>query len=217
MDERTSASRHRIRDSSPGSLRSSTLPLGHGSSPHWWIITSERGRNNENGKENTCMCSGRVKLYCGRSHINHVRGRIQGSGLPLLGSKTCVWKNASGRPPYPSKAPQPPFKNPRSSPVVACFSQITRTRDVGPTLVYCWPTVYDAVPTVNQYWANISGSDMCAGKWGGGGRRNSNRYRQWPPCNICAILDDSQITHNVVVMTTTADRCWQNNHTSGFP
>ena len=27
---------------------------------------------------------------------------------------------------------------------------------VGPALVYCWPTVYDAGPTVNQRWANVS-------------------------------------------------------------
>ena len=33
------------RNSSPGGLRSSTLPLGHGGSPQYWIITSERRRN----------------------------------------------------------------------------------------------------------------------------------------------------------------------------
>ena len=27
---------------------------------------------------------------------------------------------------------------------------------VGPTLVYCWPTVYDAGQTVNQRWVNVS-------------------------------------------------------------
>ena len=29
-------------------------------------------------------------------------------------------------------------------------------RDVGPTLVYCWPTVYDGGPTVNQRCVNVS-------------------------------------------------------------
>ena len=34
MIEMTLSSRHRIRNSSPGSLRPSTLPLGHGGSPN---------------------------------------------------------------------------------------------------------------------------------------------------------------------------------------
>ena len=33
----TLPSRHRIRNSSPGGLRSSTLPLGHGGSPQYWL------------------------------------------------------------------------------------------------------------------------------------------------------------------------------------
>ena len=31
-----------------------------------------------------------------------------------------------------------------------------QTWNVGPTLVYCWATVYDVDPTVNQRWANVS-------------------------------------------------------------
>ena len=34
MIEMTLSSRHRIQNSSPGGLRPSTLPLGHGGSPH---------------------------------------------------------------------------------------------------------------------------------------------------------------------------------------
>ena len=41
----TLPSRHRIRNSSPGGLRPSTLPLGHGSSPQYYFFMSERGRN----------------------------------------------------------------------------------------------------------------------------------------------------------------------------
>ena len=37
MIEMTLSSRHRIRKSSPGGLRSSTLPLGHGGSPQYWL------------------------------------------------------------------------------------------------------------------------------------------------------------------------------------
>ena len=35
MIDMTLSSRHRIRNSSPGSLRPSTLPLGHGGSPQY--------------------------------------------------------------------------------------------------------------------------------------------------------------------------------------
>ena len=37
--------RHRIRNSKPGGLRPSTLPLDHESSPQYRIFTTERGRN----------------------------------------------------------------------------------------------------------------------------------------------------------------------------
>ena len=37
MIEMILSSRHRIRNSSPGGLRSSTLPLGHGGSPQYWL------------------------------------------------------------------------------------------------------------------------------------------------------------------------------------
>ena len=37
MIEMTLSSRHRIRNLSPGGLRSSTLPLGHGGSPQYWL------------------------------------------------------------------------------------------------------------------------------------------------------------------------------------
>ena len=39
MIEMTLSSRHRIRNSSPGGLRPSTLPLGHGGSPHFRLMT----------------------------------------------------------------------------------------------------------------------------------------------------------------------------------
>ena len=37
MIEMTLSSRHMIRNSSPGGLRPSTLPLGHGGSPQYWL------------------------------------------------------------------------------------------------------------------------------------------------------------------------------------
>ena len=45
MKEMTLPSRHRIRNSSPGGLRPSMLPLYHRGSPQYQIFTSERGRN----------------------------------------------------------------------------------------------------------------------------------------------------------------------------
>ena len=36
-----------------------------------------------------------------------------------------------------------------------CSRPTQQTWDVGPTLAYCWPTVYDVGPTVNQRWANV--------------------------------------------------------------
>ena len=40
----TLSSRHRIRSLSPGGLRPSTLPLGHGGSPQYWVLVIRRRR-----------------------------------------------------------------------------------------------------------------------------------------------------------------------------
>ena len=45
VGEMTLPFRHMIRNSSSGGLRPSTLPLGRGGSPQYWIFTSERRRN----------------------------------------------------------------------------------------------------------------------------------------------------------------------------
>ena len=65
MNEMTLSSRHRIRNSSPGGMRSSTLPLGHWGFPQYWIITSERGRN----ILFIWNLKARVKLEPARSHF----------------------------------------------------------------------------------------------------------------------------------------------------
>ena len=41
----TLPSRHRIRNSNPGGLRPSTLPLGHGASPQYWVLRVDGGKN----------------------------------------------------------------------------------------------------------------------------------------------------------------------------
>ena len=50
----TLPSRHMIGNSRPGGLKPSTLPLGHGGSPQYWIFTSERGMSNSDA--NPCVC-----------------------------------------------------------------------------------------------------------------------------------------------------------------
>ena len=45
MNEMTLPYRNRIQNSGPGGLRPSTLPVGHGGSPQFWVFTSERWRN----------------------------------------------------------------------------------------------------------------------------------------------------------------------------
>ena len=48
MNKMTLSSRHRIRNSSPGGLRPSTLPFGHGGSPQYWV-------SHVNGVETFCF------------------------------------------------------------------------------------------------------------------------------------------------------------------
>ena len=52
MNEMTLSSRHRIRNSSPGGLRQSTLPLGHGGSPQY-------GASHVDGEETFLFLSNR--------------------------------------------------------------------------------------------------------------------------------------------------------------
>ena len=44
-----------------------------------------------------------------------------------------------------------------------------QTRDARPLLVYCWATVYDGGPTVNQHWVNVFDGEAARGThhtWG---------------------------------------------------
>ena len=40
---------------------------------------------------------------------------------------------------------------------------VSKSETLDPALVYCWPTVYDVGPAVNQRWANVS---CLLGMWG---------------------------------------------------
>ena len=52
MNEMTLSSKHRIRNSSPGGLRPSTLPVGHGGSPQYRVLHVD-------GEENLLFLSNR--------------------------------------------------------------------------------------------------------------------------------------------------------------
>ena len=56
MIEMTLSSRHRIRNSSPGGLRPSTLPLGHGGSPQYHL-------SHVDGEETILFLSNRRRLH----------------------------------------------------------------------------------------------------------------------------------------------------------
>ena len=68
MSELTLPSRHRIRNSNPGGLRPSTLPLGHGGSPQYWVLRV-------NGDETFLFLSNRrdreasPELYTGKAAV----------------------------------------------------------------------------------------------------------------------------------------------------
>ena len=40
--------------------------------------------------------------------------------------------------------------------VLSVYHASSQTRDVDPMSGYCWPTIYDAEPTLAQYWVTVS-------------------------------------------------------------
>ena len=149
MNEMTLPSRHRIRNSSPGGLRPSTLPLGHGVSPQYWIFTSERGRN--------ILFSVKLK---GKSGIRYPRSPnlVFAYRISLVHLFPCFFNYRTGCLKYI---------------LVSCFMigsvqkwdvvfvelsvfhvvewMLTEWYDVGPMLD---DTVCDAGPIIIQHWAN---------------------------------------------------------------
>ena len=45
--------------------------------------------------------------------------------------------------------------------VLSVYHAGGQTRDVDPMSGYCWPTVYDAEPTLAQYWVTVSCLTAC--------------------------------------------------------
>ena len=98
----TLSSRHRIRNSSPGGLRPSTLPLGHGGSPQYWL-------SHVDGEETFCFfqtaeTGNRTPKYgvkgSGANHyprapaLPELRMRVKKKSTPFMPScvSSLVWK-----------------------------------------------------------------------------------------------------------------------------
>ena len=73
----TLSSRHRIRNSSPGGLRPSTLPLGHGGSPQYWLSHVD-----------------------GKKHVLFLEPPRPGTEPRTLAWKAAVLTTTLGHPPY---------------------------------------------------------------------------------------------------------------------
>ena len=86
--EMTLSSRHRIRNSSPGGLRPSTLPLGHGVSPQYWL-------SHVDGEETFLFLSNRREPNSGvkGSGANH-HPRAPALNLSSCPANTRHWPNA---------------------------------------------------------------------------------------------------------------------------
>ena len=103
-----------------------------------------------------------------RSEAEHATSRSR--RLPTILTFTRGWGRnifVSFKPPRPGTEPRtlawkaavltttlgPP---PRNEIIMNNRIITLQTRDVDPILVYCWPNVYDAVPTLNQHWVSVS-------------------------------------------------------------
>ena len=120
----TLSSRHRIRNSSPGGLRPSTLPLGHGGSPQYWLshVDGEKTffvsfKPQRSGTEprtlawkaavltttlgpppcrgNMSQCRGKMSQCRGKMSVTGQDVTVPGQDVTVLGQDDYLW--------YPSK------------------------------------------------------------------------------------------------------------------
>ena len=137
----TLSSRHRIRNSSPGGLRPSTPPLGHGGSPPYWVLHVDGEEtylflSNRWDRESSYELSG-ANHYPRAPPRIHLKKYAEFSNLAIL----CT----------------PDISLNRLSVLIFIFVSISQqTRDVEPMLGRCWTIVYDAEPTSTQHWFNVS-------------------------------------------------------------
>ena len=110
------SSRHRIRNSSIGGLRLSTLPLGHGGFPQYWVLHVD-------GEE---------------FFFVSFKPPRPGTEPRALAWKAAVLTTTLGPPPFSAGID---FRRQiLTSEVEPCTERIT--------LISCWTTVFDAVPTL---------------------------------------------------------------------
>ena len=150
MIEMTLSSRHRIRNSNPGGLRPSTLPLGHGGR---YLSVTEAPHNTN------------FHTWMGKKHFCFFQTAETGNRTPDSGVK------GSGANHYP-RAPALHLTC-RShvwsvSTSRCCVNSIQTRLFIGPALcqhwvktsnpmlVYCWASVCDAGPTLHQHCFDVS-------------------------------------------------------------
>ena len=114
----TLPSRHRSRNSSPGGLGPSTLPLGHGASSQYWILTNERGKKHLASLKFECQSGVRTRdlrlprqaALTPATSIFKEQNTVLNIGLTTCGSRLLVlmfiWGGGAGSPTYNLYSPR---------------------------------------------------------------------------------------------------------------
>ena len=143
----TLSSRHRIRNSSPGGLRPSTLPLGHGGSPQYWL-------SHVDGKKQFCFF--RTAETGNRTPNSGVKGsganhypRAPDLGITKVGN-------------VDSGAILLHLALYRSRGQWRCKLVFTQQiRHFDPMLVQCWASVAELIAgPASQNWEELTSSDV---------------------------------------------------------
>ena len=186
MNEMTLLFRHRIRNSSPGGVRPSTLSLGHGGPPQYWIFMSVRERNisflwnlkvgstvkirRTRVPQNAIVPVGRPRLYF--IIILNLRF-IPKASLRASSQNTAssyilerhLWVNNSKplalAPTWSLACKQTDCIRGCGNCltpqlVLTCRRTFSQTLYIYPVLVQCWASVADIGLTLKQHWIKVS-------------------------------------------------------------
>ena len=152
----TLSSRHRIRNSSPGGLRPSTLPLGHGVSRQYWLshvdgeetffvsLTAETGNRTPNsgvkgsGANHYPRAPARCTSYRGCRPTHHIL-------VHWASVVAHCWFNAE----------QSSTALNQHKSITGSAVYLAQTRGIHPMMFWCWTTVFDAGPTLKQHWVIV--------------------------------------------------------------
>ena len=153
----TLPSRHRIWNLGHGGLRPSTLPLGHGGSPQYWIFTSKRERNilflwnleARVGFENSLFY---LNLYFRLQHTRRRRFSCWRNCLFYRMWLLLLLQLSPLLPPPPQMVVAPLLSLDGEDHNVLIVQQV---RNIDSMLVKCWASVEDDGPTFNQLWVDV--------------------------------------------------------------